>query len=240
MSDYRADRNVPRCRAPWCFALALLTGFAGCGDAADDIVGNGGDEADAPPNASPAAGMDQDVQRGARITLDGRQSTDPEDDRLSYTWTQLHGPDVTDGAGTLTGVAPVVDAPDRVSTLVFELAVDDGNGTGMSRDTVQINVMERTEGAIFVERQCFICHSVNSMDVISPTNIGPDLSNAVEDVRSRFGRELQDFLLEPTGTMAVVLEKQIILTREQRLELVKKLERAYELYLEKKAEEKQE
>jgi hypothetical protein len=90
------------------------------------------------------------------------------------------------------------------------------------------------EGAIFVNRQCFICHSISSMDVYSPANIGPDLSRAVEDVRSRFGRELEDFLLNPTGTMFVVLEKQIILNREERRELVEKLKRAYELYLEKK------
>ncbi|NIR73477.1 c-type cytochrome, partial [candidate division KSB1 bacterium] len=92
-------------------------------------------------------------------------------------------------------------------------------------------------GAIFVEKQCFVCHSISSMDVISPANIGPDLSNAVADVRSRFGRELEEFLLNPTGTMSVVLEKQIILTREEKLQLVEKLKEAYQKYLEQKEKE---
>ena len=50
----------------------------------------------------------------------------------------------------------------------------------------------------------------------SPAQIGPDLSTAVEDVQSRFGRTVDDFLREPTGTMAVVLSRQIILTPEQK------------------------
>ena len=50
----------------------------------------------------------------------------------------------------------------------------------------------------------------------SPAQIGPDLSTAVEDVQTRFGRTVDDFLREPTGTMSVVLSRQIILTPEQK------------------------
>jgi hypothetical protein len=66
--------------------------------------------------------------------------------------------------------------------------------------------------------------------VKSPANIGPDLSNAVEDVQSRFGRTIDDFLREPTGTMAVVLSRQIILTPADKDTAVAKLREAFAEY----------
>ena len=49
-------------------------------------------------------------------------------------------------------------------------------------------------GAWFVKTGCFVCHSIAALGVKSPAQIGPDLSNAVEDVQSRFGRTIDDFL----------------------------------------------
>ncbi len=90
------------------------------------------------------------------------------------------------------------------------------------------------EGAFFVKKGCFVCHSVASLGIESATKIGPDLSEAVTDVQSRFGRTLEDFLKNPTGTMAVVLATQIRLTDEERLEAIEKLKIAYQ----KKQEQK--
>jgi cytochrome c2 len=87
--------------------------------------------------------------------------------------------------------------------------------------------MKTGPGAWFVKTGCFVCHNISSLGVKSPAQIGPDLSIAVEDVRSRFGRELEDFLREPTGTMAVVLSRQIILTPEQKQVAIQKLHEAY-------------
>ena len=61
------------------------------------------------------------------------------------------------------------------------------------------------EGDWFVKTGCTACHSVSVYDIRSVTATGPDLSVAVEDVPKRFGRSLEDFLREPTGTMAMVL-----------------------------------
>jgi hypothetical protein len=63
--------------------------------------------------------------------------------------------------------------------------------------------------------------------VRSPAQIGPDLSTAVEDVQARFGRTVDDFLAAPTGTMAVVLSRQIILTPEEKAVAVAKLREAF-------------
>jgi cytochrome c2 len=87
--------------------------------------------------------------------------------------------------------------------------------------------MKEGPGAWFVKTGCFVCHSVAALGVKSPAQIGPDLSTAVEDVQSRFGRTVDDFLREPTGTMSVVLSRQIVLSPEQKAEAVAKLREAF-------------
>jgi mono/diheme cytochrome c family protein len=84
------------------------------------------------------------------------------------------------------------------------------------------------EGAFFVRKGCFICHDVSVFGIESAAKIGPDLSIAVGDVQSRFGRQLEDFLANPTGTMAVVLSTQIRLAEAERAEAIQKLHQAYE------------
>ena len=49
-------------------------------------------------------------------------------------------------------------------------------------------------------------------------------------MQSRFGRTIDDFLREPTGTMAVVLSRQIILSPEQKAIAVAKLREAFAEY----------
>lgn len=103
------------------------------------------------------------------------------------------------------------------------------------RDIPSKEEMEKEErmrsgpGAFFVQKNCFVCHSVSTLGIDAAAQIGPDLALAVEDVQSRFGRTLDDFLERPTGTMEVVLSTMIPLTREEREEAVRKLRYAYEL-----------
>ncbi len=97
--------------------------------------------------------------------------------------------------------------------------------------------MKTGPGAWFVKTGCFVCHSIQALGVKSPAQIGPDLSTAVEDVQSRFGRTLDDFLREPTGTMSVVLSRQIILTPEEKAVAIGKLREAFAEYQKQKAEE---
>jgi len=92
------------------------------------------------------------------------------------------------------------------------------------------------EGAFFVKKGCFICHSVNSLGIDTAAKIGPDLSDAVTDVQSRFGRTLEDFLKNPTGTMSVVLSTQIQLTDEEKREAIERLKTAYQRKQEQQAQ----
>lgn len=103
------------------------------------------------------------------------------------------------------------------------------------RDIPTQEELEREErmlkgpGAFFVKKNCFVCHSVSTLGIEAAAQIGPDLALAVEDVQSRFGRTLDDFLARPTGTMEVVLSTMITLTEEERKEAIEKLRYAYEL-----------
>lgn len=102
------------------------------------------------PNANAEAGPDREISRGDVFTLNGSGSTDPDGDPIvSYTWTQVYGPDVTDGVGRIVGATPLITAPDNVSTVILELRVNDGHGDG-EPDSIQINVMEHSETGFFV------------------------------------------------------------------------------------------
>lgn len=90
--------------------------------------------------------------------------------------------------------------------------------------------MRTGEGRFFVEKTCFVCHDVSSLGIFSAAKIGPDLSQAAESVPRRLGRTLEDFLKSPTGTMSVVLAKQIPLTSEERAEAARLLRLAHEKF----------
>ncbi len=85
------------------------------------------------------------------------------------------------------------------------------------------------DGAFFVENSCFVCHSIKAFDIESPTEKGPDLSYAPDDVRTRFNKTLEEFLFNPTGTMKIILESQIILSDAQKHEAITKIKKAYEI-----------
>ncbi|MFO7595682.1 MAG: PKD domain-containing protein, partial [Desulfocurvibacter africanus] len=93
-----------------------------------------------PPVAN--AGPDRTVAPGAAVTLDGRASSDPNGEALTYSWTQTGGTSV----GPLTDTArPSFTAPDQPEILTFTLTVRDPGGL-TSSDTVTITVTESASG----------------------------------------------------------------------------------------------
>jgi cytochrome c2 len=89
--------------------------------------------------------------------------------------------------------------------------------------------MREGDGAFFVEKSCFVCHSIKAFDIQSPTEKGPDLSYAPEDVRTRFNKTVEEFLFDPTGTMKIILESQIVLTDEEKWEVINKIMKANDI-----------
>ncbi|MFC6976272.1 S8 family serine peptidase [Halomicroarcula sp. GCM10025709] len=93
-----------------------------------------------PSNTAPTAdaGSNMSVTVGSSVTLDGSQSTDPDGDALSYTWSQTGGTAVVLTGPTTaqpTFTAPSVSSP---TTLDFELVVRDASAS--STDTVAVTV----------------------------------------------------------------------------------------------------
>lgn len=99
--------------------------------------------------------------------------------------------------------------------------------------------MLKGPGSFFVRKNCFVCHAISTLGIDAAAQIGPDLALAVEDVQSRFGRTLDDFLARPTGTMEVVLSTMITLTPEERDEAISKLRNAYEIKQQQRKSEAQ-
>jgi hypothetical protein len=97
-----------------------------------------------PPTAS--AGADVNVacaSPGSMVQLDGSASSDPDNQPLTYTWSQTGGPAVTlSGASAplASFTAPVVPGG---AVLTFQLTVNDGHVTSM--DSVNVTVATPAE-----------------------------------------------------------------------------------------------
>ena len=85
------------------------------------------------------------------------------------------------------------------------------------------------DGAFFIEKGCFVCHSISSWGIYSPSEKGPDLAYAVDDVRIRFGKTLDEFMFEPSGTMKIILSTMIVLSENEKWEVINKLREAYRI-----------
>ena len=80
------------------------------------------------------------VNEGSQVTLSG-SATDPDNDKLSYSWGQLSGPRVKLASysdTTTTFTAPII-YPDTNKVLLFMFTANDGHG-GKSSATVTVNV----------------------------------------------------------------------------------------------------
>jgi len=173
-SAARLTRRICGCLLVFClFSVAVLTGCPpnrpGGSDNSDDgsdITGNpdgpgenpdgpdgnpdgpdgpGGDATNAPPTAN--AGVDQVVNAGASVTLDGSGSSDPDGDAISFSWRQTLGPPVS--LSEASSPVATFTAPDTGGTLGFELTVSDGQSSSVGR--VGVGVQSTLEPTVLVE-----------------------------------------------------------------------------------------
>lgn len=94
----------------------------------------------AAPVASAGAGRSH-VIPGSPVTLDGSTSSDPDNDTLTYSWTQISGPAVT--LDNATSPTPSFTVPGGASTtpIVFQLIVNDGT-VNSAPSTVTVTVQD--------------------------------------------------------------------------------------------------
>ena len=95
------------------------------------------------PNAS--AGNAQTVDQGQVVTLDGTQSSDPENDNLTYLWTQTAGTPTTLNFNTIA--TPSFTSIESTDNLVFSLVVNDGQLNSLA-SLVTITVNETSQNQI--------------------------------------------------------------------------------------------
>ena len=114
-------------------ATVTVIGVGGFATGATSVsVTNGAPQAD--------AGPDQTVLGGATVTLNGLNSSDPNDVIVSYQWQQTEGPAVVlshTNSPTTSFVAPAVPYPGV--GLTFKLTVTDSYGL-QDEDTINVNV----------------------------------------------------------------------------------------------------
>lgn len=109
-------------------AMTITVVLGSCGD--DD---GGTQPTNRPPIAN--AGANQEVELGTRqVFLNGSASYDPDNDPLTFLWTQTSGPVVV--LGDSSAVAPTFSASPTVANLTFELRVSDGRGGTSSDGTI--------------------------------------------------------------------------------------------------------
>ena len=116
------------------FELTVWDGIDYTIDTVDVFVEN----VNHPPEAY--AGADQTVNEGTIVTLNGKDSSDPDGDMLTYTWTQISGTAVVlsgSTSSTPSFTAPLVSLGGE--DLKFQLVVDDGLG-GSDSAEVTISV----------------------------------------------------------------------------------------------------
>jgi hypothetical protein len=142
-------------------------------------------------NTAPTAnaGGDQTVNSGALVQLDGSGSTDPENDPLTYQWTQTSGPAVT--LSDPTSATPTFTAPTGPATLTFDLEVCDPEPL-CDTDSVTINVnalpMIDATGEVIVNspvstsktRKSFVYKVTNIGTTPITLNFATDISGSVD------------------------------------------------------------
>ena len=92
------------------------------------------------------AGEDQSVDKRETVTLDGANSSDPEGQRLTFTWRQVGGEFVALSQVTVT--QPTFRAQ-RPGTYLFQLVVHDGQDASLP-DTVRVEVVSISDAVVKV------------------------------------------------------------------------------------------
>lgn len=103
----------------------------------------------------------------------------------------------------------------RAAPLAVLLLACGDDGPREDAGDAAATVADAGPGDIFVRKGCVQCHSVSALDV-EGAHVGPDLSASAQNVPARYGRELREYLRNPSGTMQLVLSQQIRLTPEEK------------------------
>lgn len=108
------------------------------GAVTDEVVLTVTEDTNNPPEAD--AGEDRTVGVNETVTLDGSNSSDPDEDKLTYQWTVSSYPVGNQPTITDADQAQAQFIPDRAGNYVFHLKVTDAAGGCTSEDTDNLTI----------------------------------------------------------------------------------------------------
>ena len=117
------------------FALSVTSGGQSATDSVNVVV-SPSLSTNHPPVAN--AGGSQTVTPGARVSLNGSASRDPDGDPLTFLWRQTAGSAVT--LSSPSSVSPTFLAPGAAAALTFSLTVTDSKGLASAASSVTVTV----------------------------------------------------------------------------------------------------
>ena len=149
-----------------------------------------------------SAGSDQSVDEGANVTLHAT-ATDPEDQALTYSWTQVGGPSVT-LHGT-AGAAPTFTAPPTLhgTDLTFQVTVSDGVNTTTDTVVVHVDAINEAPDMPTISGTVVPADAVHGTFIATVT--APDADASVGDtVRFTIVGDAGPFVIDPvTGDLTI-------------------------------------
>lgn len=144
-------------------------------------------------NADAGADLAVDQSVEFRLVAAGLAAGTPS---AAVRWTQIAGPDVTAGVGSLRGAEAVAIAPSEVTTLAFTLEV--AGTDGVATDDVIVRVFEAVSEAVFIDGELGDDGAAGSMDA--------PLRSLAAAVQSAPGRDLYTRSVGVYDTTSATLE----------------------------------
>lgn len=96
-----------------------------------------------------------------------------------------------------------------------------------AEDTENLAQMIPEDAEALSRNSCLGCHSVESLDAPGG-DVGPDLSRVFPEMKEKHGKELDEFLQDPTSAVMATVIADKPLDDEEREQIVKALEKAAE------------
>lgn len=127
------------------------------------------------------------------------------------------------GIGFLLGLTgSVIAAPcytlpiDNEAKLVYASGLQPMSQPAVQNPETNNSQVGLKDEELFLKKGCTQCHEISFYGIAGGVT-GPDLTKAYNDVPSRFGKTLDEFLWEPEGTMAEMFARMDITDEEKTL-----------------------